>query len=77
MSISAIGDYLPGTPFALPPLVGDDRVTLAAMTRDGHAGSKGTLATLRFEVLDVKASNVEAARFQLDRSARKSRPASD
>ena len=72
---SAIGDYLPGTPFALPPVIGDDRVTLGAMTRDGQAGSKGTLATLRFEVLDVKASSVKLLNFSLvDQFGNRARP---
>ena len=52
---STNGDYLPPGSFSGPPTVETDRVTLGAISSTGAVGD-GTLATLTFEVLDVRES---------------------
>ena len=53
---SANGDYLPSSAFFVPPVVKHNRVTLAATALVGVSNGDGTLATLTFEVVDVKQS---------------------
>ena len=53
---SANGDYLPAGAFFAPPVVDGNHVTLGATTRGGASNGNGTLATLTFEVVDVKES---------------------
>ena len=55
---SAKGDYLPAGAFFVPPIVSGDTVTLGATSFGGVSSGNGTLATLTFEVLDVKASTL-------------------
>ena len=55
---SANGDYLPAGAFFVPPVVAANRVTLGATTLAGVRNGGGTLATLTFEVLDVKESTL-------------------
>ena len=50
------GDYLPAGAFFVPPVVDENRVTLGAASLVGVSNGEGTLATLTFEVLDIKAS---------------------
>ena len=52
---SANGDYLSDDAFFVPPVVEKNYVTLAAVGAEGKNGD-GTLATLTFQVIDVKTS---------------------
>ena len=51
-------DYLPADPLTVPAIVTDNTVTLAATSLIGGSDGDGTLATLTFEVVDVKPSMV-------------------
>ena len=51
-------DYLPAGALTVPAIVIDDTVTLAATSLTGGSDGDGTLATLTFEVVDVKPSMV-------------------
>jgi len=51
-------DYLSAGALTVPAIVIDDTVTLAATSLTGGSGGDGTLATLTFEVVDVKPSMV-------------------
>ena len=55
---SANGDYLPASAFFIPPVVNGNRVTLGAIALTGVSSGNGTLATLTFEVVDVKESTL-------------------
>ena len=55
---SANGDYLPEGTFFVPPVVSKDTVTLGATVLGNVSSGDGTLATLTFEVVDVKKSNL-------------------
>ena len=54
----ANGDYLPSGAFFIPPKTQDNSVTLAATSLAGEINGNGTLATITFEVVAVKASTV-------------------
>ena len=54
---SAKGDYLP-TGFFVPPILDGDRILLGASTLGGVGNGDGTLATITFEVIDIKESTV-------------------
>ena len=54
---SRTGDYLPDASFE-PPVVKENRVELASTTVTGVGRGDGTLATVTFEVLAVKASTL-------------------
>ena len=56
---SANGDYLPPGAFFVPPVVSANAVTLGATSLAGVGEGDGTLATVTFEVLDVKASFID------------------
>ena len=53
---SANGDYLSSNAFFVPPVVSKNKVTLGATSFGEINSGNGTLATLTFEALDVKAS---------------------
>ena len=55
---SANGDYLPSGAFFIPPVAEGNTVTLAASSLTGESNGDGTLATLTFEIVAVKASTV-------------------
>ena len=55
---SANSDYLPSGAFFIPPVAEGDTVTLAASSLAGESSGNGTLATLTFEVVAIKASTV-------------------
>ena len=55
---SANGDYLPAGAFFVPPVVKGNRVTLAATALGGVSNGDGTLATITFTVIVVKASDL-------------------
>ena len=55
---SANGDYLPDGAFFVPPVVDGNRVKLAGTSLAGESSGVGSLATVTFEVLSVKASTL-------------------
>ena len=55
---SANGDYLPAGAYVLSPILTGNTLTLAATSLSGENQGDGTLATLTFEVVAVKASTV-------------------
>ena len=55
---SANGDYLSPGAFLVPPTVESDRVTLGAISSTGAVNGDGTLATVTFETLNVRESNL-------------------
>ena len=55
---SANGDYLPPGSFFTPPVVSENAVTLSATSLTGVSNGAGTLATVTFEVVDVKESPI-------------------
>ena len=54
---SYLGGLLPTGVFAIPPIISDKGVTLAATTLAGTSSGSGTLATVTFEVIAAKKSN--------------------
>ena len=66
---SANGDYLPAGAFFVPPVVDGPLVTLAATSLAGESSGDGTLATLTFEVIAVKASTLTLSEIVLSDSA--------
>ena len=55
---SANGDYLPSGAYAVPALVTENRVVLAATSLTGNASGSGVLANVTFEVVAPKASTL-------------------
>ena len=55
---SANGDYLPADSFFVPPVVEGNQVTLGATSINGDSSGDGTLATLTFEFIAIKESNL-------------------
>ena len=55
---SANGTYLPSGSLFVPPVVSANQVTLAATSLSGDSDGAGTLATLTFEVVAVKPSQI-------------------
>ena len=66
---SANGDFLPAGAFFVTPVVSGNRVALAATSLSGESRGGGTLATVTFEVVAVKASSVSLADVVLSDSA--------
>ena len=66
---SANGDYLPAGAFFVPPVVAGNQVRLAASAIGGESNGDGTLATLTFEVIEVKASSLTLSDVVLSDSA--------
>ena len=66
---SANADYLPQGAFAVPAVVPGNTVTLAATSLAGESNGDGTLATLTFEVVAVKASTLTLSDVVLSDSA--------
>ncbi len=62
---SSGSDYLAAEAFVVPAVVKENQVTLAATSLAGASDGDGTLATLTFEVLAVKASAVTLSRVSL------------
>ena len=61
----ANGSYLPAGAFFIPPVVDENRITLAATSLTGGSQGDGTLATLTFEVIAVKSSVLTLSEVQL------------
>ena len=68
---SANGDYLSPGSFFVPPVVSKDAVTLSATSLTGTSNGDGTLATVTFEVLEVKESAIALSDLILADSAGK------
>ena len=66
---SAIGDYLPAGAFPLPPDASGNTVTLGGTSFGGESTGDGTLATVTFEVIAVKASTLTLSDVLLSNSA--------
>ena len=66
---STNGDFLPAGAFFVTPVVSGNRVALAATSLSGESRGDGTLATVTFEVVAVKASSVSLADVVLSDSA--------
>lgn len=67
---SVNADYLPAGAFAVPPIISDNSVYVAATSPAGPAfTSEGTLATLTFEVIAAKDSTIELIDITLSDSA--------
>ena len=66
---SANGDFLPQGAFFVPPVVSGNRVALAATSLSGESSGDGTLATVTFEVIAVKASTLTLSDVVLSDSA--------
>ena len=62
---SANGDYLPAGAFFVPPVVEGNQVTLASTALAGVGNNDGTLVTLTFEVVAVKASTLTLSEVTL------------
>ena len=62
---SATGDYLNADAFFVPPVVERNRVTLASTALAAVSDGDGTLATLTFEVVAVKASTLTLTQVTL------------
>ena len=65
---SSNGGYLPTGAFFVQPVVNRDRVELAAAALAGVSHGDGTLATITFEVLTVKASTLTLSEMLLSDS---------
>jgi len=55
---SSNGDYLPPGAFFVPPVISGNRVTLGSTSLAGVSNGDGTLATITFEVVNVKESTL-------------------
>ena len=55
---STNGDYLPTSAFFVPPVVKENRVTLASTALAGVGNGHGILAAITFEVVTIKASTL-------------------
>ena len=62
---SSNADYLPTGAYVVQPLVSSDQVTLAATSLKGGSQGDGTLATVTFEVVDVKTSALTLSEVRL------------
>ena len=62
---SATGDFLPAGAFFVPPVVEGNRVTLASSAINAVSNGDGTLATITFEVVEVKASTITLSEVAL------------
>ena len=72
---SAIGDFLPAGAFPLPVDASGNTVTLGAVSLAGESDGDGTLSTITFEVIAVKASTLKLSDVLLsDSSETASRP---
>ena len=66
---SANGDYLPAGAFVAPAVLSGNKVSLAATSLSGESNGAGTLASLTFEVIAVKASTLTLSDLVLSDSA--------
>ena len=66
---SSNSDYLPAGGFAIPPIVEGNKVQIGATSLAGESEGDGTLATITFEVVSVKASTLTLSDVILTDSA--------
>ena len=59
------GDYLPHGAFFVPPVVEENKVTLAASSLASESNGDGTLATLTFELVAAKTSTLKLSGVSL------------
>ena len=62
-------DYLPSGVFSIPPILDRNRVQIGATSLAGESEGEGTLATITFEVVAVKASKVRLSNVILTDSS--------
>ena len=62
---SANSTYLPPGAFSGPPTIETDRVTLGAISATGAVNGDGTLATLTFEILEIRESTLALSKVIL------------
>ena len=62
------GTYLPGDIFTVPAIIGTDEITLASTAQMAADASQGTLLTITFEVVAVKASTLSLSEVILSSS---------
>ena len=62
------GTYLPGGIFTVPAIIGTDEVTLASTAQMAADAAQGTLLTITFEVVAVKASTLSLSEVILSSS---------
>ena len=55
---SVNADYLSTGAFPIPPIEDNNKITIAATSLDGTSNGDGNLATVTFEVLDIKATDL-------------------
>ncbi|MCG9128500.1 PD40 domain-containing protein [Candidatus Poribacteria bacterium] len=60
-----LGDFLPDGSFEDSPNIEDNVIKLSARSRTGYGAGNGTLATLSFQVLQLKASRIEISKVTL------------
>ena len=66
---STNGDYLPSDAYAIPALIAENKVTLAATSLGGEANGSGTLTNITFEVVTPKASTLTLSDVRFTDSA--------
>ena len=66
---SANGDYLSPGAFFVPPVISENKITLGGSALAGESNGNGTLATVIFEVIDVKESVIDLLDIILTDSA--------
>ena len=66
---SGNGDYLPDGAFFVPPVVNRGSIELASTTLAGESRGDGTLSTVTFEIMAVKASTLTLSETLLSDSA--------
>ncbi len=69
------GDYLPGTPFFIKPVLEKNNLTLASTALTGSGNGDGTLATVTFEIIAVKPTSLNINNLILsDKAGKRLRP---
>ena len=63
------GNYLPSTTYNIEPVIDGDTVTIAATTFEEESSDDGTLATIIFEAISIKASTISLTDVILTDSA--------
>ena len=66
---SSNSDYLPSGAFTIPPMVDGNKIQIGATSLAGESEGDGTLATITFEVVDVKTSTITLSDVLITNSA--------
>ena len=73
--LSNNGEYLPGTPFFIKPVLEKNNLTLASTALTGSGNGDGTLATVTFEIIAVKPTSLNITHLILsDKDGKRLRP---